>query len=62
MTYKEITACVVAKLPAVITVTTRSPIFSQLVILRKVEILSIPAFVRVSDMKTKPWFNRSPTQ
>ena len=50
---KLITACVVARLPAVITVMTRSPGLDQVNILRNFEILSTPAFVRVSDMKMR---------
>ncbi len=53
---------VVARFPAVITVMTRSPGTSQLCILRKVETLSTPAFVRVSDMNTSPRSSLSPTQ
>src|SRR6056297_844019 len=56
------TACVVARLPAVISVIDRSPGVSQIAIFRKVEILSSPAFVRVSDMNTSPRSSIIPTQ
>src|SRR5690606_8262563 len=55
-------ACVVARLPAVMTVRTRSPGVTQLHIFLKTETLSIPALVRVSDMKTRPLFSLKPTQ
>ena len=50
----EITACVVARLPEVMIVIERSPGVSKVNILRKVEMLSTPELVRVSDMKTIP--------
>ena len=57
-----ISACVVARLPAVMMVMNRSPGTDQLNILRKVEILSTPEFVRVSDMKAMPLSSNIPTQ
>ena len=56
------TACVVARLPADISTMTRSPGSSQTCILRKVEIESMPALVRVSDMNTSPRSIFRPTQ
>jgi hypothetical protein len=53
---------VVARLPAAISVSTSLPGSSQIVIFLKVEILSSPAFVRVSDMKTSPRSTIIPTQ
>ena len=58
----EIIACVVARLPAVMMVMLRSPGTVQLNIFRLEEILSTPAFVRVSDMKTSPLSSFMPTQ
>src|SRR6056297_570919 len=56
------TACVVARLPEDSNVMTRSPGSAQTDILRKVEMLSSPALVRVSDMNTSPRSSISPTQ
>src|SRR5690242_303229 len=56
------TDCVVARLPAESRVITRSPSLDQVHIFLKVDILSTPALVRVSDMNTKPRFNLRPTQ
>ena len=56
------TAWVVARLPADISTMTRSPGSSQTCILRKVEMESMPALVRVSDMNTSPLSILSPTQ
>src|SRR6056297_3228268 len=53
---------VVARLPADITVISRSPGASHVCILRKVEMLSTPALVRVSDMKSSPRSSIIPTQ
>ena len=55
-------ACVVARLPAVSSVMTRSPSVVHVNIFRNMEMLSTPALVRVSDMNTRPRFIRSPTQ
>ena len=56
------TACVVARLPADISTMTRSPGSSQTCIFLKVEIESMPALVRVSDMNTSPRSIFRPTQ
>src|SRR6056297_3567428 len=56
------TAWVVARLPEDKSVITRSPGSSQIVIFLKVEILSSPALVRVSDIKTSPLSSIIPTQ
>src|SRR5690606_24148001 len=56
------TDCVVARFPADISTMTRSPGTSQTRILRKVEMESMPALVRVSDMNTSPRSIFSPTQ
>ena len=56
------TDCVVARLPADIKTMTRSPGSSQTCILRKVEMESMPALVRVSDMNTSPRSIFNPTQ
>ena len=56
------TACVVARLPADISTMTRSPGSAQMCILRNVEMLSMPALVRVSDMNTSPRSIFRPTQ
>ncbi len=57
-----ITACVVARLPAVSNVMNRSPGTSQWNILRKVETLSTPELVRLSDMNAMPLSSIIPTQ
>ena len=56
------TAWVVARLPADSTVMTRSPGTDHWCIFVKVEMLSTPALVRVSDMKIRPWASLIPTQ
>lgn len=56
------TACVVARLPAVIKVMIRSPGICQVNILRNTEILSTPELVRVSLMSTSPLSSFIPTQ
>ena len=57
-----ITACVLARLPAVITVMIRSPGTFQVNILRNTEMLSTPELVRVSLIKTRPVSSTIPTQ
>jgi hypothetical protein len=49
-------------LPALISVMTRSPVFSQLVIFFTMLMSSTPALVRVSAMKASPRLSRKPTQ
>ena len=56
------TDCVKARFPADIKTRTRSPTRSQTCIFEKVETLSKPAFVRVSDAKMIPRSSRKPTQ
>ena len=56
------TACVVARLPAVIMTIARSPRSCQANIFLNTETLSTPALVRVSDMKTRPLSRLRPTQ
>ena len=50
------------RLPEVRMVINRSPCFSNVNSLRAVEMLSTPALVRVSDIKTRPRSNHMPTQ
>src|SRR6185437_12400748 len=57
-----ITAWVVARLPAVISVTIRSPGTDQWNILRNTEMLSTPELVRVSLISTSPRSITMPTQ
>ena len=56
------TACVLARLPAVSRVMIRSPGTFQVNILRKTEILSTPELVRVSLIRTSPLSSIMPTQ
>ena len=53
---------VVARLPAVINVITRSPGTLNVNIFVVIEKLSMPALVRVSDIKTMPLLRRRPMQ
>ena len=57
-----ITACVVARFPAVISVMIRSPGTCQVNILRNTEMLSTPEFVLVSLISTRPLSSTIPTQ
>ena len=57
-----ITLWVVARLPLVISVMTRSPGTDHWNILRKVEMLSTPELVRVSLINTSPLSSIMPTQ
>jgi hypothetical protein len=57
-----ITAWVVARLPAVMIATIRSPGTHQWNILRNTEMLSTPELVRVSLISTRPLSSVIPTQ
>ena len=57
-----ITACVVARLPAVISAIERSPGTRKWNILRNTEMLSTPELVRVSLINTSPFSSISPQQ
>lgn len=59
---RPMTACVVARLPADNSTSARSPGARQMRVLQNTKMSSPPAFVRVSDMNTRPRSSIIPTQ